>query len=325
MIIRKLETQDLDDTLNLFNKTTQRDDFLYENLNKEQFISKFMTSKTTYDIHSLVSKKEDEVVGFISGVYDKEMHKAYITMVIVADHYQRQGIASKLLKQLEEVLLSKSLTQKKIEIVFFNPIGLSWTIPHTKATHPNAPGIDSKSVAYLFFKAHNYLDFAVQNVYYMDIKAYTFSHDTQVVLESVGHKGFKFAYYDIQNDRGLIELLDNLASPVWKKTVLNHVDKFGKDNTLLVPTYDHKVVGFTGPLFVEPNGRGYFAGIGTHSDFRGVGLGKALFAKLVMGLKELGADYMTLFTGENNPARRMYEKEGFKIVRTFIDMRKVIF
>nr|WIF88234.1 GNAT family N-acetyltransferase [Acholeplasma laidlawii] len=110
-----------------------------------------------------------------------------------------------------------------------------------------------------------------------------------------------------------------------EKTVTLHVEKMKENNTLLVPTFNHKVIGFTGPLIVEPNKRGYFAGIGTHSEFRGFGLGKALFAKLVMGLKNLGAYYMTLFTGENNPARRMYEKEGFKIVRTFIDMRKVDF
>ena len=49
-----------------------------------------------------------------------------------------------------------------------------------------------------------------------------------------------------------------------------------------------------------------------------------MFASLCIGLKEIGAQFMTLFTGENNPARNIYEAAGFKIVKSFADMRKDI-
>ena len=52
------------------------------------------------------------------------------------------------------------------------------------------------------------------------------------------------------------------------------------------------------------------------------GAGTALFASLCMGLKDMGAEYMTLFTGENNPARNIYRAAGFKIVRTWANMRR---
>lgn len=96
-------------------------------------------------------------------------------------------------------------------------------------------------------------------------------------------------------------------------------------NILLVLIFNYRVIGFIGLLIVEVNKRGYFVGIGIYFEFRGFGFGKVLFVKLVMGLKNLGVFYMMLFIGENNFVRCMYEKEGFKIVRIFIDMRKVDF
>ena len=42
-----------------------------------------------------------------------------------------------------------------------------------------------------------------------------------------------------------------------------------------------------------------------------------------MSLKEQGASFMSLYTGEDNPARNIYEAAGFKIVRSWADMRKL--
>ncbi|HHX76521.1 MAG TPA: GNAT family N-acetyltransferase [Acholeplasmataceae bacterium] len=325
MHILPIHTKDVKGLTSLFNKQTSSDEFLYQNLNEDAFKLKFMNSNKAYNIYTFVAKSDNQALGFISGVYDKTTKKAYITIIIVDEKHRRKGIGSKLLKVLEYTLLKEALEQRKIEIVFFNPLNLSWHIPNTNALHPNAPGIDKLSNAYLFFKEHGYIDFAVQNVYYMEIKNYLYSAETLKVLNKVEQAGFKIDYYDVENDYGLEALLDHLGSLVWKNEVLNHIKQKGKENTLLVPTLDNKVLGFTGPLRLEDSGRGYFAGIGTHADVRGKGIGKALFARLIHGLKDIGASYMTLFTGENNPARRLYEKEGFEIVRTYINLRKVDF
>ena len=52
--------------------------------------------------------------------------------------------------------------------------------------------------------------------------------------------------------------------------------------------------------------------------------GGVLFSVLCRSLKEIGASYMTLFTGETNPARYIYQSAGFKIVKTWADMEKKI-
>ncbi|HIX29130.1 MAG TPA: GNAT family N-acetyltransferase, partial [Candidatus Blautia stercoravium] len=82
------------------------------------------------------------------------------------------------------------------------------------------------------------------------------------------------------------------------------------------------VCGFTGPLDVEKKGRGYFAGIAVDESVRGKGVAKILFCELCMGLKEQGASFKTLFTGEKNPARNIYEAAGFQIVKSWANMRK---
>ena len=76
------------------------------------------------------------------------------------------------------------------------------------------------------------------------------------------------------------------------------------------------------PIMALTASRGYFAGIAVAEDVRGKGLGKILFYELCKGLREKGAAYMTLFTGENNPARNIYEEAGFRIVRSWSDMRR---
>ena len=91
---------------------------------------------------------------------------------------------------------------------------------------------------------------------------------------------------------------------------------------LLVGLSGSTVAGFTGPVRPEPCGRGYFAGIAVGPQWRGHGLGKLLFYRLLQAEQAAGALYMTLFTGVDNPAGRMYRKAGFRDVRTFAAMEK---
>ena len=85
------------------------------------------------------------------------------------------------------------------------------------------------------------------------------------------------------------------------------------------------VVGYTGPLSVTGTpGRGNFCGIGVRTEYRGRGIGKPVFCEMCARHKGGGADFMSLYTGEDNPARNIYESAGFRIVRSFADMRKVL-
>ena len=56
--------------------------------------------------------------------------------------------------------------------------------------------------------------------------------------------------------------------------------------------------------------------------YQGHGLGTLLFYRLLEREKQAGAQYMSLFTGEENNARFIYLNAGFRIVRTFGVMQK---
>jgi GNAT superfamily N-acetyltransferase len=173
----------------------------------------------------------------------------------------------------------------------------------------------------VFFKKHGYIEFAKQNSYYRNIERYTYSHLIEELIQSLKKNKIEISLYDQEKHHGFQELFDDLKNSYWQTEITQAVqDK----KPVLVASHDGKIIGFTGPLRVQPSLRGYFAGIGVHQEYRGLGVGKVLFAALCKELSRLGAHYMSLFTGENNQARKIYERENFVIVRSWANMRKDI-
>ena len=91
---------------------------------------------------------------------------------------------------------------------------------------------------------------------------------------------------------------------------------------MLVGLSGHTCAGFTGPIYPEETGRGYFAGIGVAPQYGRHGLGTLLFYRLLEQEQAAGAKYMSLFTGQTNPAKQIYSGAGFREVRTFGVMLK---
>ena len=109
-------------------------------------------------------------------------------------------------------------------------------------------------------------------------------------------------------------MLQALDNPDWTA----RVTAAARDGLCLpVALAGNTVAGFAGPVYPEPTGRGWFAGIGIAPQYQHRHLGKLLFFRLCAEEKRAGAVYMSLFTGVANPARRIYESAGFTSVRTF--------
>lgn len=305
----------------LFNDAVQNGDMVYKPFEEKEFADFFLTPQDGFEKAAVICGQQ----GFAAGCRPNGSEKAYITMVAVEKESRRNGIGTALLQALEGKLSEMGEKPAAFEIVFFNPMNLTWIVPGTPGhDHPNAPGIDVSTGGYLFFKNMGYRDFATQNSYYIKLAGYTPPQDIESRKQKLAEKGVTIETYDSAAHTGLDDLLKDLDSPLWTKEIGEEVAKPGGGRPLLVPIKDGVVAGFTGPLDRQPSGRGYFAGIGVHSGYRGYGIAKVLFSSLVSGLGDIGADYMTLFTGETNPARNIYEAAGFKIVRTWADMRKEV-
>ena len=307
------------------NRLIEGEGLVYKPLEEDAFEGVFWRSLPQARRHTaLLETEEGRIAGLASGVSMPLAGKAYISFIAVAAPLRRQGWGTRLLAWLEEQLTSQPEGRpERLEIVFFNPASLTWMIPGTAGhDHPNAPGVDVASDAYIFFKNRGYRDFAMQNAYYLPLAQYEYPEALAQRLAALSQRGIEITYYDPKAHQGLAGLMDALGNEDWRQRVLENVHRPDGGDPLLVVVHQGRVAGFTGPLSVQPSGRGYFAGIGIHPDYRGLGAGKALFAALCRGLKQQGAGYMTLFTGENNPARNIYVAAGFKIVRVWADMRK---
>lgn len=307
----------------LYTEAAARGEILYAAMDPDTFRDSL--SCRTEGIRT-VNLLEKDGHAFASGCLDKNSGKLFVTMVLVEEKRRRQGKGKEILSVLEHLLEEEKEcpdTKTIFELSFFNPVTLTWEVPGLHGvTHPNAPGVDVGGMAYLFFKNCGYREFALQNSYYLNLKDFAYPERIRERKDGLAQEGVTFQTYDRRHHQGMETMLQEFGNPIWEREISKEPDPGHGGRPILVPVQGGQVLGFTGPLSVEPGGRGYFAGIAVSAGARGKGLGKLLFYELCRGLQGQGASYMTLFTGENNPARNIYEEAGFRIVRSWSDMRK---
>lgn len=305
--------------VDVWNSYAESGEVVFKPLTEERFRSLFC-SPQGYEQTSVALEDEKGLVAYGFANFAKEAVVAYITYIGVRKDAQRRGWGERILRLLEQRLKEANGSLQKIELVFYNPCQLSWYIPNAAPhDHPGVPGVDMDSAAYRFFAKNGYADYAIQNAYYLPLDKYEYPADIASRMAALKEQGIDICYYDKDKNYGFPEFFDNIKNEGWRKQVLAQLDK-----DIVIASDGGKVVGYTGPLAVSKEGRGTFCGIGVHTEYRQHGIGKILFASLCKGLSERGAGYMSLFTGTTNPARKIYEGAGFKIVRTFADMRKVL-
>lgn len=323
MTIRPMTSKESPAARELFNQCVRTGEVLYKPFASQEDFDRFFLHRDEEDTATVALCAEE---GFAAGCYTRHDRKAYVAFAAVRPDCRRKGCGTALLAALEEALTQLSGGEvKTCEISFFDPMNFTWLIPGTGGhDHPNAPGADVGSGSYIFLKNCGYRDFAYQNSYHIGLEDYRFPADIRRRIESLGEKGIRITLYDPARHTGLEELMDDLNNDLWRKEILGNAALPGGGKPLLIVDRGGRAMGFAGPLAVQESGRGYFAGIAVHSACRGSGAGKVLFSHLCSSLGEMGARYMTLFTGEQNPARNIYEAAGFRIVRTWADMRKTV-
>lgn len=313
----------------LWNAYAQTEEMPHKKLPSETFAAKFLTSQPDLRKVNFVLSDAGRVAGFASGCLKSGAAIGYVTFVLVETAQRRQGWGTALLHAVEEALRAAAQAEgtslTSFDARFFNPVTLEWVVPGSPGhDHPNAPGVDVAGKGYLFLKNNGYRDADYENSYYRPLAGFAYSPAIAARLEALRQEGIEIIRYDAAKHTGLEELVDDLGSEDWRNILLRNAARPDGGLPLLIVADGAKVCGFAGPLDVQPSGRGYFAGIGVHSAYRQRGAGKALFSGLCMGLGEIGAQFMTLFTGESNPARNIYESAGFKIVKSWAGMRKTL-
>lgn len=311
-----------EETIALWNREAVRDG--YKELTEESF-ARIFRDEPHFDAYNTFLLVEDgKVLGFACGCTGDDLPlggvAGYITCIVLAEECRSDESYALLLRQLEDRF--RQLGKKQADVLFFNPMQLPWYIPDTpNHEHNNAPGVPVGSSLHSFLLRSGYVQRATEQAMYLNLAEFVYPDETREKEAKAAEQGYEVGLFDSSKHRGLAEMLAGLNNPLWQQEIA----ACAADGVpVVIASKDGAAAGFAGPVVRQPNGRGYFAGIGVHPDHEGHGLGTVLFFRLCKAFLEIGTDYMSLYTGSTNPALRIYERAGFRPVKTFAIMRKEI-
>lgn len=319
-MIRKYQPQDENALFSLWNSAGVS--MGYAPLSIERFRALLTEHPYFSSDFTFVLEENGKVCGFANGCTGDAIPRGdvrgYVSCVILAPEAETDENTAALLNALEDSFRRAGRSQSAVS--FFNPIRLPWIIPGTDGhQHNNCPGVPTDLPLHDRMTARGYREFARENAMYYNLKDFTMPQRILEKAERMAAEGYTVDRYDPEKHVGLEEMVEALQNPSWSE----EIPAAGRARMdLLVGLCGNTCAGFTGPVYPDPTGRGYFAGIGVAPQFEKHGLGTLLFYRLLEREKQTGAQYMSLFTGEDNHARFIYLGAGFRVVRTFGVMLK---
>jgi hypothetical protein len=278
--------------------TLEYTDFIV--FDREEFVNEILNDKLCFYAY-----EDDLLVGFISMSL---VEKTCFVSLLYGSDQTKIG----LLKHAEEELRKNDI--KELWFHFFNPVKIAWVL-EPGITHPGIQGVELDSPTHKMLLEYGFVENSVQETYYLNLKVFDDSLTKQLANASA------IDFYNPLMHKGFTEFINELESDSWAKE-LSQNQSLKTPLRLLVALEEGVVKGFAGPIKLGKNNRGYFAGIMISKDMRGKKLGTALFFRLCSELKHLGAEYMTFFTGSNNPARFIYLKARCRVVKRFVTLKK---
>lgn len=289
----------------------------YAPLDGTEFDRLFLEHPDFSPEYTLLLEREGEILGFVNGCTGEHIPKGnergYVTCLLLKPPSDTLENAHRLLSALEDRF--RRAGRRFSAVTFFNPIRLPWVIPGTAGhQHNNAPGVATDLPLNGWMQEFGYREATREQAMYRSLGDFSLPQAIAEKEATMAQEGYTVEVYDPRRHQGLEEMLIALENPMWCQEI---PEAARKDQHLLVGLSGNVCAGFTGPVYPEKTGRGYFAGIGVAPRYQRHGLGKLLFYRLLQAEQEAGAAYMSLFTGVDNPARFLYQEAGFRVVRTF--------
>jgi GNAT superfamily N-acetyltransferase len=296
----------------------------YKELNTESFSRIFTGNPYFNPEQAFVMRKDNRIAGFACGCMGEDLPlgktSGYITCILLQEDAEDTQNYRQLLNSLEETFRKAGKTQS--EVLFFNPMMLPWYIKDTDChEHNNAPGVFKDSRLYRELLQYGYVLRTTEQAMHLNLAEFDIPEAIKEKEEKAARKGYEVTLFEKSRHRKVEEMLKELENPLWEREIKQCTQE---GTPVLIAARDKEAVGFAGPVIRQENGRGYFTGIGVVKEQEGHGLGTVLFYKLCQEEKKAGAAYMSLYTGVDNPAGRIYSQAGFRAVQEFAVMRKIL-
>lgn len=327
MEIRAFRPEDLAGIVSLWNGCATRQEVLYRPLTPAYFKEKFLDQPGT---EIFVADEAGAVIGFLTGCkkteflpgQTEENTPAYLSAFMVAPEYRNRGVGSALLDAFERYYAA--MGKAAIAVTSTCPINLDWVIPGTPGhEHNNMPGMDEACMGFDFLKKRGYAVAVREVAMYLNLAEYEKKPEIEARRAKLAEEGVIAGLYDVTQQAEYDGMCDRVGSEYWRQVLREEIAKENPRPILAAVTGGH-IVGFTGPVDRQENGRGWFTGICTDPLYERRGIAGVLFNDLMGEFIKVGAAYSTLFTGTENHAQRLYLKTGFRPARYFAIMKKAI-
>ena len=324
MEIQVYQSAHLPGIVSVWNECAARGDVLYRPLVPSYFEEKFLIDGAAL----YVALEDGQVAGFAAGCVKTQFlpgqnaqnTPGYLSALMVVPAFRSRGIGSALLDRLESRF--KELGKTLCAVTSTCPINLDWIVPGTPGhEHNNMPGADAESMGYDFLVRRGYAERVREVAMYLDLSSYQKSPEIEEKRAALAAQGIRAGLYDPALAADYHGMCDRVGSEYWRQVLREELSK-DAPRPILAAVAGDQMVGFTGPVDRQENGRGWFTGICTDPLYEKRGIASVLFNDLMEQFILAGAAYSTLFTGMQNHAQRLYLKTGFRVARQFAIMHK---
>lgn len=339
MVIMPLVHQDAAWAAEMLRDANARGELLYAPMTAERFAARLMGEGSV----GFAAREDDRPIGFVLGAIKRKLlpgenaSALYLTLILVEPGSRGRGVGNALLGVLGHAAQTSGKT--RLVVSGDSPIHMTWQIPETHGhDHNNAPGVWEDGDGYAYLLHRGFAQDAHEVAMYRALSDYTPSPERAERVKALGALGIRVGRWQIGLGDQYDGMCDRVGSEYWRSVLREELAAWRENRpnadpelwadgkrpagprTLLTATRKEYIIGFTGPVDLQESGRGWFTGICTDPIWSGNGIASVLFDMLLEAFWQEGAAFCSLFTGADNPARRIYLRAGLRVAARFCAM-----
>ncbi|MBQ9252704.1 MAG: GNAT family N-acetyltransferase [Clostridia bacterium] len=348
-MIRSFSQNDLSAVIRLWNAAVDAGEVVFSLMTEDLFTQKFLHHPNADPSLYFVAEEEGILQGFVLGMEKKsflpketaQSTPGYLLALFVSREYRGRGVGRALLARLEAAFQAHG--KELVSCGGAGPVDLPWCIPGTPGhDHNSVPGMDESCAGYPFLQSLGYHPVVHEVALYLDLNDYRPLDGLAEKRARLEAEGIQVGPYEAALEYDYDGMCDRVGSEYWRAVLRSEIachlahrpnpdPQFWVDGLapagprpiLTAVCHPAKaIVAQAGPVAVQRSGRGWFTGICTDPLYEKKGIATVLFNALMQEFIAQGAQFSTIFTGAENHARKVYERTGFRPVRSFAIMRK---